>query len=460
MTHGHFEWIAIAWMPHVLFYLHRWLERPSGRPLALGGLCFGFLFLDGGPYQFVFFSLFAAAYASTLAARRRSSRPLLALPSIAVIGAGIAAIKLVPVFEVATRFPRTTSAVNFYGAPFEPTTRGLLAQMFLSRRQAHDPELWMPYILNVGCYVGWIVLAFATWAVIRRFRANAAWLMLCLVFLWISLGPASPIDLWQILHELPLLSALRVPTRFNVYVLLLVALFAGEGLQLAIGEVRRRLEGRALLVARVALISLAVAAVADLAWVNGAIFRVAFSIPPLEVQRSPEFAHSDRSPYLATYKESALYPVHPNWPGAAYPSILGNRGVIRTYRTVRSPSRVVAVDSIRYQGEVLMRGQGRDAIVDFEITPNHLFATTDGRAGTLVFNVNHAAGWKTRSPGTGEVFASTGLLAVEVEEGTRHVRIDYRPASFILGAGISSVTLAGGIALLWRESRKKPVVPG
>ena len=442
LTHGHFEWIAIAWMPHVLFYLHRWLERPSLRTLALGGACFAFIVLDGGPYQFAFFAIFSGSYALTLAAIQRSARPIIGMPQIALLGTALAAIKLVPVYEIVTRYPRETPHNNFYGAPFEPTALETLTQMFVSRSQSHDPGLWMPYVLNVGCYVGWIALGLASWALVRRLRKNAPWGGLALLFLWIALGAAAPPDLWGRLHELPFLSALRVPSRFNVYVLLLLALLAGEGLDLATASIRRDAHERRRDLLGALPAAIALAAVIDLAWVNGEIFRVAFSIPPIETNLHEDFAHYRRSPHLIRYQKTALYPVHPNWPGATFPAILENRGVLSTYRTVGGRVHAIPLESIRHRGEAWMQGASREALLDTEITPNSLRARTDGRAGRVVFNVNYDPGWRSRTPGTSAVFASNGLVAVDVTEGTRALRIDYRPTSFVWGATISLASLA------------------
>jgi hypothetical protein len=439
LTHGHFEWIAIAWMPHVLASLHHASERLELRPVALGGLAFAFLFLDGGPYQFAFFSLFAGAYAVVLAIQAGRLRPVWAVAALGVVGASLAALKLFPVYEMVSRFPRPTDAVNFYGAPFVPTAGEILQQMFLSRDQGHDPSRWMPYVLNVGCYVGWVPLLLAAWGAATNLRRNLPWLALATLFLWIVMGPASPVDAWAVLHELPFLSSLRVPARFNVYLLMLIALMAGEGLQ---RWVRGGAAGSRRAVIAAALVALVAA---DLAWVNGQTLRVAFSVPPMELPRRERFEQYRVSPYLDRYRDTALYELHPNWPSSSFPAVLENRGVIRSYRTLRTPSHAVAFDDPGYAGEVLMVGQPPSALTATEVTPNRLSVRTDGRAGTVVFNVNHDGGWRAADAGTPDPFARGGLLAVELAAGTTHAALVYRPASFVWGAtwsGLSVVALA------------------
>lgn len=449
LTHGHFEWIAIAWMPHVLASLHRAGERLELRPVALGGLAFAFLFLDGGPYQFAFFSLFAGAYAVVLAIQAGRLRPLIAVAALGVVGASLAALKLFPVYEMVSRFPRPTDAVNFYGAPFVPTAGEILQQMFVSREQGHDPSRWMPYVLNVGCYVGWVPLLLAAAGALTNLRRNVPWLALGSVFLWIVMGPASPVDAWAVLHELPFLSSLRVPARFNVYLLILIALLAGEGLQ---RWVRGGAAGSRRGVFAVALVALVAI---DLAWVNGETFKVAFSVPPMELQRQERFSQYKVSPYLDRYRDTALYELHPNWPSASFPAALENRGVIRSYRTVRTPSHAAAFDAPGYLGEVVMVGEPLGALTTTEVTPNHLLVETDGRAGTVVFNVNHDDGWRAADAGTPDPVARGGLVAVELAAGATHAALVYRPASFLWGAAWSGLSAVALVILGIRASRRR-----
>ncbi len=441
LTHGHFEWIAIAWMPFILASLHASEGRSRLTRIGLGGLFYGLLFLDGGPYQFAFFTVFALAYAGMLAATERRREPILNLVAIGALGAGLAALKVLPVLEVVSRFPRKAAAINFYAAPFEPTALQILSQMWVSTAQQHNPEMWMPFVLNVGSYVGWGTLALVGLALIRHPKRTAPPLALALAFLWLALGPAAPIDFWQVLHSLPFFSALRVPTRFNVFVLLLVALVAAEGLT----EVERLLNERfgATRRAMSAGVAIGIAALIgiELGFVNGEIFRVAFSIPPIAIESQADFQHMQRSPYLKRYQATALYAVHPNWPGATFPAILENRGVLRTYRTIGVPTKALASTSPIYRGEAFMTGEPRDAVRSFAWSPNHMTVDTDGRAGKIVFNQNFDPGWRALTQGTSAPITEDGRLAVKVEQGTTRIEVTYRPPLCFIGAFLSATTL-------------------
>ena len=450
LTHGHFEWIAIAWAPFVVLAIDRAVTGLDRRSICWGGVCFAFLFLDGGPYQFAMLSAFVGLYALARALESRTARPLLALAAILALGIGLGAIKLLPVLETVFRYPRETVEANFYGAPFTPTAMEILHQMLVARSQAHDPEAWMPYILNVGCYVGWVPLLLALGAAVAQPRRNALLTLFALGFSWIALGPAAPLDVWELLHRLPGFSMLRVPSRFNVVVLLCLGLLAGSGLDLLRRQwVKRERWTRPAAWALLALVA------ADLSAVNGEIFKVAFSIPPLHLTEHPEMTHYWRSPYLQVYRRRALYPTFPNWPSAVYPAVLENRGVIATFQTIPFRPHALPFSHPLYRGEAWFREPGLE-IRSLRVTPNRVRAETGGKAGTLVFNTNFDAGWIVRGKSDLAPFSEGGLLAVKLPPGVRVVELAYRPTVFLVGSAISGLTWLIVVGVLFLPARYWP----
>lgn len=442
LTHGHFEWIAIAWIPFVLLALHRSAGALDPRFVALGALCLAFVVLDGGPYQFVFFGVFLGAYVLLQSVAARSFRPVAALALIGLLGAGLAAIKLVPVYEIASRYPRELSEGNFYGAPFRPGPIELLQQAFVSRQQEHRPDAWMPYFLNVGAYVGWAPIALAAYAMLSSVRERWFQIVTALLFLWIMLGSTLPWTPWSWLSQLPGLSMLRVPSRFNVYVVLLLALFGGLGLQLLLTRLRTQPRQRcfqALVVAAIAI---------DLLYVNGRVFEVAFSIPPIAVQRKEGFQSHLRSPFLDLYRRRALYPTFGNWPSALFPAVLENRGVIANYRTTPFPSYAIPFEHPSYRGEAWFREEG-GRVESLGLTPNRITVVTNGVAGTLLVNRNYDDGWRGVGPSPVSVVNDGGLIAVRLAYGERQIELTYRPHSFVIGAWVSLASLAVWLGLLF-----------
>jgi len=395
-----------------------------------------FIFLDGGPYQFTFFTVFVGVYATLQCLRNRSGRPLAALALILFLGSGLAAIKLFPVWQTVSQFPRTVTESNFYGAPFSIKAPAFLYQAFLARSQEHSADLWMPYILNVGSYVGLLPMLFAIVGIIAFWRQRWVEIVTAVLFIWITLGSVMSWTPWDLLDKLPGLSMLRVPSRFNVFVLLLIALLAALGLQV-LAQRWGNIDKSKLFCGIILMV-----VAADLLWVNGEVFKVAFSIPPVAVQRHDKFINYRISPFWPNYKGSILYKTFPNWPSALYPAVLENRGVIENYRTIPFPSHALAFGARGYRGEVrFLDGEG--GLVDYMLTPNVIAARTTGRAGTLVFNCNYDGGWKCKGSAGAAVFDQNGLLAVRLSEGQKMVMLSYRPFSFVLGASVSFLFLAG-----------------
>lgn len=440
LAHGQFEWIAIAWVPFVLHALDRAHEmhaqhgdaRGALRQVALAALFFALVILDGGPYQFAFFGVFLGLYAAVRAIDARTLSPIAQLAAAVTAAVGLAAVKLLPVFEWITRFPRTTTEDPFYGAPFEPGFFSVLYQMFLSRAQAHDPSMWMPYVLNAGSYVGLLPLVLAVLGIAWCGRRYAVWIASGALALWISLGVAAPIDLWSALHRLPGFDMLRVPSRFNVYALLAIALLAGAGFD----ALRRRIPNPQH--ALFALAAIALTTAANLVIVNGEVFKVAFSVPPFETEaRAAEFRnHYAYSPFIERYRAAALYPTHPNWPSGSFPAVLENRGVRWAFKTVPFPSYALSREDAEYRGEVYVAsGEGRiEAVAQ---TPNRYLIGMDGGPALLRVNTNADPGWQVRSESDLQLAELDGTLALNVPAGTRELEIYYRPASFVYGVGIS-----------------------
>jgi hypothetical protein len=448
MTHGHFEWIAIAWIPFVLRAVHRNVERFSLRDLALGALFFAFIFLDGGPYQFAFIAVFLGIYVLLLMIGYKTVRPLTTMLIVLLLGSSLAAIKLVPVYETVNKYPREVKENNFYGAPFKPEPIGMLNRAFLARDQEHRPDVWMPYNLNVGSYVGWIPVLLAVLAMAVRFKKRWMQAVCAIFFLWIMLGSVLPWSPWNVLSKFPGISMLRVPSRFNVFVLFWIAFFAGESLTLICERFKSIRWAPILSAGILALVAL------DLVWVNGKIFKVAFSIPPLEVEERGEFKSYLDSPYMDRYREAALFPTFRNWPSAAFPPLLENRGVIANYRTIPFQSHAIPFDHPVYRGEAWIAAEG-GRIEDLEVTPNRIALRATGEGAWLFINRNFDEGWKIRGDDALKIANMKGLLAVWLKRGSREVELVYRPDTFFWGALVSGASLLILLALFFLPPRKR-----
>jgi hypothetical protein len=440
VAHGHFEWLAYSWVPFVMLALERSTRRLDARTVLVGGGSLGLVFLDGGPYQLCFSLLFLGIYGTLLALAHRSARPLMACYAFGIVAAALAAIHIVPVAETFLETPRRTVETNqFYGMPVAPTAWQVMFQGLLSRRQGHDAEAWMPFILNVGCYVGVLPVLLAMWGLAKDLRRS--WPLGCALALavWIYLGPSAPIDAWARLHQLPGFSSLQVPARFKVFMLIPLALLAAAGLQamesLGIGKTK----------ARALCVAVALAVTADLFTVNLPTLKVAFSVPPVErgrEDRPPAFSHYWDSPYRAYYRDAPLYPLaQHNRPRPTFPTILDQVGVVNSRLDFEHPRNALSFDDPRYPGKEAWASSAGTKITSITQTPNTIAVDVEGNGGWVTVNRNYARGWGVAAGESGQIGSRRGLLSVAVPPGSRRLVLRFRPRSFQIGAAVSAFTL-------------------
>ncbi len=446
LTHGHIGWIGYGWVPFTLVALHGMTHRIDAKNVGAAAFFLALAWLDGGPYHYVYVPLFVSLYAAALALRERTLRPLLALPLLGAFAIAIAAIEVVPVAEMIREYPRKTiAASDFYGVPFEPTAAGLLYDAFLSRAQAHDPDLWMPYVVNVGAYVGLLPVLLAAVGLVGRLRTAWPVALLLVVVLLICLHGTLPIDPWQWLHRLPGFDSMKVPMRFRIFALLCLALLAGFGLETLIGLFPR-------IAPWIAGGVLAFVGV-DLFLVNAPVYEAGFSIPPIQVKER-EFRQHRNSPYRSKYMRTARVPLWRNWPSASLPTVMQNVGVIQDFLPTSWPAHALHFRHRNYPGSEVVALAAEAEVVEFELTPNRIRFTKTGVGGLVVINQNYLHGWTVAEGRAGEPMAHEGLLAVPVPAGEHSVTLTYRPLAFMIAAPVSALALAALLVITLRGRKR------
>jgi len=449
LTHGHFEWMAYAWVPWMLASLEAGLGGRAGGALLGAGAFAALTWLDGGPYQLAFVPLFVGLWGLVTALARRSPRPLLLALGAGALGLLLAAIQILPVLEMARAFPRETASVNlYYGAPFEIDTKETLWQMLLSREQGHDPGAWMPFRINVGAYVGWLPLLLALLAPLLRARGAGRYLALLLASLGLALSTTLPVDAWSALHALPGFGSLQIPARFNAFVLLCVAVLAGLGLDALARAGPRR-------IAAPAAAGLVAVAALDLWAVVAPLFDVAFCVPPVTLERADDdFVHYTRSAYREVYARTATAPIWPNWPNATLPYVRANAGVVVSYLDIPYPRDALPHDHPVYPGAEVFVHEGELRVVASDWTPNAVWVAVDGGGGTVIVNRNAHDGWTLAEASAGVALGvEQGLLALAVPPGRHEATLAFRPPGFALGAALSAAGWLGWIAARARRRR-------
>ncbi len=437
LAHGHFEWMAYAWVPWMLASLEAAVGGGASRAMFAAGAFAALTWLDGGPYQLGFLPLFVGFWAVATGGARRSPRPPAVALGAGAVGLLLAAIKILPVLAFGAAFPRETATHNpYYGAPFEIGIGDVIWQMLVARTQNHDPAAWMPFRINVGAYVGWLPLLLAMLALGLSPRRAMRWLAMLLASLTIALSATLPVDVWARLHELPGYASLQIATRFNAFVLLVLAVLAGIGAD----ELARR--GRAW---RLGTAAAGLVIALDLLLVNAPVLDVAFCVPPVTLARDDDaFVHVTRSAYRDVYAHTATRPIWPNWPNATLPYVRANVGVVLAYPDFPYPRMVVPSDHPLYPGVEAFVHEGDVRIVGSTWTPNVVTLVLEGRGGTVIVNRNAQPGWALRDAPDGvRMDVVSELLAVRVPAGRHEVALAFHPPLFALGAWISGIAWLG-----------------
>jgi hypothetical protein len=458
--HGHWNLQAAAYLPLLMHASLGAVEPAAWRARALAAVWLALLFVEGGPYAYAMGALLVGALGAVELARRRWWG-VAALALVGALSLGLAAVKLAPVLEAYGGGVRNVVygtegfvAGDFYRPSFQVSAAEFLWQALLARDQAgHPGKTFMTFSINVGAYVGWLGLACVAAGVLFGGKVGRVTLLLCLPFLWIALGSTAPLNLWALLHELPVWRSMMLPSKFTACYLLGFAVAAGAG----IDGVRRRF---ATTPARRALLAtLVVALGVDLFWVSRPIFAYAFPIEPIAVEPGP-FHQLETSPFAdELHRRAERHGSLPRRPrrqvyslSSDLPAVMANVGTLDTY--TGQPFRNFAqADEGDTLGLTQLRGAAGEPPRLVFWSPNELRVTVDpARGGWLLVNHNFHRGWTATGDGAPiETRRHRGRLAAVLPEGVREVSFRYRSRSARLGAALSLLSLAlVGLAWFWQ----------
>lgn len=207
-----------AWFPLIFLFFHRALTQRRLAPALWAGVCFGIAATAGHMQPLLFIALALAVYTvyQVLVDWRgevRSLLPLIVLCLTVAIGLGLAAVTLVPAYELAAHTPRAaydyTQASQYSLPPAQLI--GLLVPSFFGRDPAQHWGLWDR--VEVG-YVGVLPLLLGLLALLaRRDRTTGLLAVLAAFSLLAALGGYAVLHGW--LYQLvPGLGGMRAPARF------------------------------------------------------------------------------------------------------------------------------------------------------------------------------------------------------------------------------------------------------
>jgi hypothetical protein len=428
MSHWHDEFIPFAYIPWLLLFYRMGME--NRRWCALGGVVMAIMILEGGVYAVPYALVFLTLYALLEAAVQRKFSPLVPLFLIVALGVAVSAMKLFPLLDFVSRYPRPT----YWREPVLPLRA--IPRMFFGRDQLSETNFagaWLGW-WEYGAYLGLVplILAFAAPFLVRR-RAVPVTVLAALFFL-LTFGDYGALSPWRWLHTLPPFSSMHDPVRFRIILVLCLAIMSAmtvSWLESYSQSIKRRPGS----VVRVLLGILTVAFLVDLMLVSAPIYSRVSIRAPLESGRHGPFRQK-RLP-----KEDQQGPL-------SFLCFLQNEGLINNYDPMYLPSTAVAAyDDAGYRGEVWLE-KGAGTVDTLYWSPNRVtYELKIKGPDVLLVNQRYDPGW--RATDGRKVSSRRGIIAVKVGPSDTEVTLFYRPPFFLAGLLVSVAGIAGSI-LVWR----------
>lgn len=181
--------------------------------------------------------LLAAAYAVANAYTLRESRTRY-LWSLALLAAGVmlAAVQILPTFELLRNSLRADSSYDFFTSfSLPPRMLATLVAPYVAGggdgRLFRAPYVGPPYYGEMAAYIGALGLMLVACAVVfKRDARTKFWTAAALVCLALALGRYAPLKFYKLIYYVPVLNLFRVPARHLMEAEFALAVLAGRGL--------------------------------------------------------------------------------------------------------------------------------------------------------------------------------------------------------------------------------------
>jgi hypothetical protein len=312
---------------------------------------------------------------------------------------------------------------------------------------------WVDYLT-----IGWLPLALFGLACVCSWRKWLPWAVAVLLFSWLTLGGHAPVDLFGILHRLPVFGTVVTPRKYFSFLLVFSVGLAG-------GQFFRVLQhprlGWAEHVCAPVLVVLALSFLyVRTVWIQHETYTARV---PRECPSQEEQFYNVQGLHLPRKR---VFPTR----AVTYFNVRRNIGTIDWRTSVPMEERaipryfVTAADSYtsnpEYRGEAFFledlvtsaSGSGRSATPTFH--PNSITVEVAvPEAATLVINQNYHPAWRSDR---GELIERDGLLALRLQQtGSYTINLRYRPRSFVVGLVISLVSIAAWTLAFWASARRR-----
>lgn len=226
-----------AMLPWVLWALERYVGNGSR---ARGGILAALVALQAfaGHQQTLAYALMlVAAYAIVMALADRQTRKRY-LSSLAFTAAGLllAAVQIVPTFELLRNSPRVTATYDFFASFSMPRrfVSTLVAPYVMGGgdgRLFRAPYIGQAFYTEYVVYAGMLAIMLALVALLLKPDLRTKfWAIAGLTCLLLAFGIDAPLYLYRLIYYVPILNLFRVPARHLMEVNFAIAVLAGRGL--------------------------------------------------------------------------------------------------------------------------------------------------------------------------------------------------------------------------------------
>lgn len=438
---GHSWHLLYALLPWALYFFDRALEPGAGpahvrRDLVLVGACIATMVYGDAIYPAPHTAFALVVYAVVMARSTRSWRPLAAVAWSGATAFGLAAPKLLPLFEALWRFPRIIKSDEAMWPQY-------LYGVFTWRESDYTAK--GPFVVGMwhewGFYLGWpaligLIAAFATSRGPRERALKWAGLLMFSFFV----GGFHPLTPWRLLHLLPIFKSQHVPQRWLYPSVMFLACAGVSGAERWLGRAGAR---RPLY--EVLLSFAAVALAIQMGTVSGGSMAQSFVYPSPVPRQEATFHVVHRLPPRPDY-------VPELWDVASLPGVIENVGTLECVtdnglHITRhdDEGRMSAVGAYgdsdpEYRGEAYVAERNAPVSV-VSWTPNAVDVRVDGASpgDHVVLNQNWFSGWTADGA---PAVAYRDAVAVVATSDSQTIHFRYVPRIVWWGIALCGSTMA------------------
>ena len=430
VTVGHTWILPFAYIPFVFLFFEKYVRDKKIINLILSAGSISLMIFEGGIYPVPLAVLFLIIYSIFRYLTTTNKNYLLALIQLGTLSFLLSSIKLIPLIDYMSVYPRLISG-------FEIIPLGALSKIFLGRSQSIGLGLfkgqaygWHEY----GCYIGILLLiVFLIALVMNVFLKNKELkntpLILCLIiFFLLFLGTFHRYAPYSILKKLPVFECLHVSGRFLLILTFIAGLLIFSLFHIVEDIINRIKNSNVKLRVSIFIAVGSILTICDLFIINTRTYRNAFTIDPGKISYF-NIESSDKYEYRYT-KSLPGYGAG----SSMYPALKMNLGTIYDYEP-NAPKR-----GFNFNKPLVFSIDNETKINNIKFTPNKIsFSVTSPTKSKIFLNQNYVRGWKFNLVNV-ELKNDKNKPSIEIEKGDyKEVYFYYFPNSIYLGLAFSII---------------------